>query len=512
MVHRCFVEYNPLYFASSMCFLAGVFLLARELPRDAWPSKFGIVSSTEAYQFLLLGGAALLLRAGLKRPAAILGLTALVFLLDVALNSERVLSHVGLVSVAPGMRARHAIPTSVGLALLGPVKLWLLARVFRLRSARVPLAIASVVVLAGPLIPYLTEIVHPTRRDLVHLLTTWLGAPLFCWSLTPSARQWTSAWLTDPREPRFRRIAAVAPVVVSALFAGHGLAWSVISTLTLTPAHAAPFLLALTALGSVRLSAARPAKAELIAWCGTGATLWAASSTVVCDDLWPLAILSIAAGGVLVFLVEARNLRLFLPAAVCVFGGTYVLAAGAASPLPAPGIVWGVGLLAALLAGAVRQRDFRCLFASAIAAGLGVASLHPATFLAGYGAMVSGLWLAAGSWLFFPHLRWLPFASTLWSLAVGAVMVHAHAPGIELGFGAVAAGPLGVGLLLKRIEFQGAGVLSGAVLALLRPGSWVPATALGWGMLLLAAGFVFLSAGVAVNLLLARGRSRVAEP
>ena len=89
IVHRCFVEYNPLYFASSLCILAGVFLLARELPREAFASKFGIVASTEAYQFLLIAGAAVLLRAGLKRPAAILGLTALVFLLDAALNSER---------------------------------------------------------------------------------------------------------------------------------------------------------------------------------------------------------------------------------------------------------------------------------------------------------------------------------------------------------------------------------------------------------------------------------------
>ncbi|HVE40508.1 MAG TPA: hypothetical protein VNM14_11500 [Planctomycetota bacterium] len=506
ILYRCFVEYNPLYFASSMCILAGVFLLAHALPREAWGSKFGIVSSTEAYQFLLLAAAAILLRAGLKRPAAILGLTALVFLLDAALNSERLLSHVGLISLAPGMRARRAIPTSIALAVLGPIKLALLAVVFRLRGARAPLAVTGVVLLALPLVPYLTEIVHPTRRETVYLLSTWLGAPLLCWAFSPSARRWTSAWLADPREPRFRRIAALAPFLVASMFSVHGLVWSVISSLTLTPAHAAPFLLALTAIAALRLSSVGSGKAELVAWVGSGATLWAAACASVPGDLWPLAVMSIAAGGLLVFLIEAEGLRLFLPAAVCVFGGTFVLASGAAAPLPGPGILWPVGLATALLAGAVRQRDFRCLFVSAIAAGAAVASIDPTPALAGYGAMVAGLWLAAASWLFFPEFRRVPFAATVWTLAVGAGMVRFDVPGIDLGYGAVALGTLGIGVLIRRVEFQAAGVSSGAVLAAFHHGAWVPATALGWGILLLSAGFVLLSAGVAVNLLLARGR------
>ena len=58
-----------------------------------------------------------------------------VFLLDLALNGERLLSHVGMLSLAPGMRARRAVPISALLAFLGPVKLCLLAYVFRLRFA-----------------------------------------------------------------------------------------------------------------------------------------------------------------------------------------------------------------------------------------------------------------------------------------------------------------------------------------------------------------------------------------
>jgi hypothetical protein len=506
IAHHCFVQYNPFYFASSMCVLAGVFLLSHELPPEAWGSKFGIAASTEAYQALLIVAASILLRAGLKRPAAILGLTVLVFLLDAALNSERLISYVRLISFAPGMRARRAIPASIGLALLGPIKLWLLAVVFRLRSARSPLAVTGLVLLALPLLPYLTEIVEPTRRESVYLISTWLGAPIFCWAFSPSARGWTSAWLTDPREPRFHRIAAVAPVLVASMFSAHGLMWSAQSSLTLTPAHAAPFLLVVTAQLALRLSRGSSAKAELVAWTGTGATLWAAACSTVPGDLWPAAVMSIAAAGLLVFLVEAKGLRLFLPAAVSCFGGSFVLAAGASAPLPGPGPLWPLGLAAALLAGAVRQRDFRCLFVSAIAAGAAVACVQPTPALAGYGAMVAGLWLAASCWLFFPEFPRVPFAATVWTLAVGAGMVRFDVPGIDLGFGAVALGTLGIGVLIRRVAFQAAGVSSGAVLAAFHHGAWVPATALGWGILLLSAGFVFLSAGVAVNLLLAPGR------
>jgi hypothetical protein len=508
ILRRCFLEYNPFYFASSMCILAGVFLLARELPREAFGSKLGIVACTEAYQLLLIVGAAVLLRAGLKRPAAILGLTALVFLLDAALNSERLLSHVGLVSLAPGMRARRAIPTSVALALLGPAKLWLLAVVFRLRSARAPLGIAGLAVVAIPLIPYATEIAHPACRETVYLITTWLGAPLLAWALTPRARRWSSAWLADPEEPRFRRIAAAAPFLVVAFLTAHSLVWSVISSLHLTLAHAAPYLLVVTAFAAARAAARSMAKAEFLAWAGSGATLWAAAFGADPSDLWPLAAMSIATGAVLVFLIEVHGLRLFLPAAVSVFGGSYVLAAGFTAPLPAPGPLWPAGFLAALMAGAIRHRDFRCLFASAITAGAMVAAVHPSPALLGYGAMVSALWLAGSSWLFFPEQRWMPFAATAACLAVGAVMIGADAPGIEIGYGSVAAGSVAVGFLLKRFDFQAAGLASGALLAAFRRGAWVPGSALGWGVLLLSAGFVFLTAGVAVNLLLARRRPR----
>lgn len=512
-IHRAFVEYNPLYFASALCILAGVFLVAHELPRDAFASKFGIVASTEGYQLLLIVAAAVLLRAGLRRPAVILGLTCLVFMLDVALNSERLLSHVGLLSLAPGMRARKAVPVSVALALLGPLKLCLLAYVFRLRNVRLPLVISGLALLLLPLLPYLTELVDPTRRQTVYLIVSWLGAPLLAWACTPAAQHWTSSWMAQDHDERLRRIIRVAPVLIAALFIAHGLVWSFIATLNLTWAQAAPYLLVISGSAAARLAARRPRTAEFIAWAGTGSTLWAATLSDGSTGLWPLAAMCLLTGGVLIYLVEGKGLRLFLLATVCLFSGAYVAAMGNVEPLPLPGAGWPAALAVALLMGAIRHRDFRCLFVSALSVAAMLGSIRPgATFLS-YGGIVAGLWLAVGCWLLFPLLRrWVPFATLLAVLALGAWMMWRGIPGINFCYGGVTAVAIGLGFSFKRIEYQGAGLGAGAVLAAFQHGSWIPTSSIGWGILLLGAGFVFLSAGVMVNLLLARRLPRVEAP
>src|SRR5205807_2099633 len=161
----------------------------------------------------------------------------------------------GLLSLGPGMRARKAVPVSVALAFLGPVKLCLLARVFRLRNVRVPLVIAGLTLLLLPLLPYLTELVDPTRRQSAYLIVSWLGAPLLAWACTPAAQRWTSSGVDQ--DERLRRIIRVAPILIAALFIAHGLVWSLIATLALTWAQAAPYLLAISASAAARLAAAR---------------------------------------------------------------------------------------------------------------------------------------------------------------------------------------------------------------------------------------------------------------
>lgn len=508
LLHRWFVQYNPLFFASALSVLGGVFLLSRELPRDAFPSKLGIVASTEIYQLLLIAGAAILLRAGLRRPAALLGITALVFLLDVALNGERLISHAGPISFEPGMRARRVVPASLAFALLGPVKVWLLARVFRLRGAAAALRIAGLAVLALPLLPYLTEIAGAGRREAAHLAVSWFGAPLLAWALSDGSRRWTSAWLDGVEDPRLRRLARLAPFLVTGFFLFHTVLWGYAASLSRSFAQAAPFVLVLLGTAAWRLAAIDPLRAELAAWVGSGLTLACAVLAPPETGRWPIAAMSCAAGVLLIMLVELKGLRLFLPAAVCIFGAAYALSTQAAGRLPAPGPAWPAGLAIALLAGAIRQRDFRCLVASALSAGMAAAILPPVEADPGYGGMIGGAWLAVGSWFLFPGLRrWVPLAATGVVLTIGAGMSWLGHPGMSEATVVLAAATIGLGWLARRRDFQVTGVSAGAALAAVRHEAWTPHTTGGWGMFLLAAGFVFLSAGIAINLRLARRRS-----
>jgi len=91
-------------------------------------------------------------------------------------------------------------------------------------------------------------------------------------------------------------------------------------------------------------------------------------------------------------------------------------------------------------------------------------------------------------------------------------MLWQNLPGSAIGCGGLAAASTGIGFAFRRWDFHGAGIGGASVVAVLKHAAWIPASSLGWGVLLLAAGFVFLSAGVLVNLLLARRRARVASP
>ena len=509
VLHRWFVQYNPCYFAGALCMLAGVFLLAHELPPDSFRSKLGVAASAEAYQLLLMGGAALLLRAGLQRPAAILGITAFIFILDVAMNGERLMSFMGVMSLEPGMRARRAIPASAVFAILGPLKLWLLARIFRLKNARGALAVAGSVVAALPLLPYAVELESTavSVRNGIYLAISWAAAPVLAWAFTPGARRWTSGWTENEPDPWLtRRIVLVSPFLVVGLFAAHVVGWSSLSELALTPALVAPYVLAATCAVVVRLAPSTPRTAELAGWIGTGLTLLAAATAPSETRTWPIGAIAMAIGVSLVIVLETTGVRLFLPATVCLFGGVYLFTAGPVVPGP----VWPAGIAIALVAGAIRQRDFRCLFASALSAGVTVALLRPVPSLVAYGGLVAGLWLAVTTWVLFPALRrWVPFAATVAVLALGGAMTWDGVAGSSIGFGALAVSSIGAGFVLRRLEFQGAGLASGMVLAALKYDSWIPHSAGGWGAALVAAGFLLLTGGVALNLLLARGRSIV---
>jgi hypothetical protein len=99
-------------------------------------------------------------------------------------------------------------------------------------------------------------------------------------------------------------------------------------------------------------------------------------------------------------------------------------------------------------------------------------------------------------------------------LALASYMAWNKVPGSTIGTGALAVSTIGAGIALRRFEYQGAGLASGALLTLMKYESWIPQSTLGWGIALLAAGFLLLLGGVAVNLLIVRrlGPARAPEP
>lgn len=121
---RWFVQYNPLYFASSLCILVGIYLVSSELTALGWRSeRLLLVGVIEAYQVLVLAGAALLLRgANQRRPAVILALLEVPCLFDWTFQTEALstLGHDGLLA-------------SAAWSLLGIAKALVLIRLFRVR-------------------------------------------------------------------------------------------------------------------------------------------------------------------------------------------------------------------------------------------------------------------------------------------------------------------------------------------------------------------------------------------
>ena len=83
---RWFVQFNPVFTASALCVLGGVLTLSNALGDEA---VVGLSVALEAYQWLLIGTAALLYRRLLdRRPGVILGLIASAFLLDPTLQAS----------------------------------------------------------------------------------------------------------------------------------------------------------------------------------------------------------------------------------------------------------------------------------------------------------------------------------------------------------------------------------------------------------------------------------------
>ena len=145
LFHRWFVEYNPLYIVSAALVLRGVNLLSH-----AVNLQLGVPAIVELYAWSLIAGAAILNRAGLRRPAAMLSLLAVVYQGDLTLHTE----------TCAYLGATGALASIVWLASFA-LKLFALARAMRLRVSRSAFAVP---ILGGSLlvvVPRLAQSVGP---------------------------------------------------------------------------------------------------------------------------------------------------------------------------------------------------------------------------------------------------------------------------------------------------------------------------------------------------------------
>ncbi len=274
--HTWFVHYNPLYFASALSILFGVLLVSRGLDEAGLrDSKVLLTAVLESYQLLLIAGAALLFRSGRnRRSAVILGLTAVVFLLDCTFQIE----------ILACLEARWV--AAAWLALAG-LKLAALTFAFRLRA---PVSAWVVPVAAAIAIAWVPQALDRGDVDpqVVHLLATWLGAALLGWVVTLRPRVACDVELDAWGKTVLRRATTAAGYVWTGFYLAHLVAWGMIFDVPWSPLHLVPAIVllafrveeeaAIWAAGALSLALAMtvPAAAAPVAFLVAGVVAWRA--------------------------------------------------------------------------------------------------------------------------------------------------------------------------------------------------------------------------------------------
>lgn len=240
LLHRWFVQYNPIYLVSAMLVLGGTIVTSQGLAHDGSVfGPLGVALIAELYAGALIGGAALLTRIGQRRPAVLLALITVLYQADVTLHTETcaLLGTVGIVA-------------SVAWLALFVIKLRALAWAVRIRVSRRAFATAIAGACGMTAAPY----------ALVHLDAESAGAAvavfvLVLGSLVPRSAAGhdaaaTSLFAADAWHATvLRRAVRATWILWGTLLAGHVLFWSMqhrIQLWLVVPA------LGLLALGRVR--------------------------------------------------------------------------------------------------------------------------------------------------------------------------------------------------------------------------------------------------------------------
>ncbi|WP_394830224.1 hypothetical protein LVJ94_27320 [Pendulispora rubella] len=229
LLHRWFVEYNPFYLCSATLVLVGTMIWSRGLAQEGnLYGSLGVAAVAELYAVALLGGAALLVRIGQRRPAVLLALLTVVYQGDLTLHTETC----AYLGTAGGVASAIWLVVFVA-------KLRALAWVFQIRPSARSMATAIVGALGLALIPRLLHVLEPNQ--LGACIGIWLFAMLTLHegqgavSLVP-----LDAWGTTV----LRRVLRATWLIWLGLAVGHVTMWSTAQTLHLAPMLPAAALLA----------------------------------------------------------------------------------------------------------------------------------------------------------------------------------------------------------------------------------------------------------------------------
>ncbi len=223
VLHRWFVQYNPLYFFSALCMLLGIFFVSPGFENEAWQTWETVLTLViEIYEMSLIMGAAFLFRYTKQyRSSAILGLLAMVFLFDTTFQTEVI-----------------ATFDRMGLLMMGNWVIMAALKLVAIRWAfqlRVPWAVLAVPFLAAAGIAIIPHLFSRTDfdQDLIHLIAVWYGTGLaaYIWAKRPVIR--CDAVLGTSAQHTIQRITNAAWIIWAGLYLYHLIAW--LYTFSITP-------------------------------------------------------------------------------------------------------------------------------------------------------------------------------------------------------------------------------------------------------------------------------------
>jgi len=162
LLHRWLVQYNPLYLLSAALVLGGVTAISQELAlANSLYGQVSVAAIAEVYAWALIGGAALLTRIQLRRPAVLLALLTVLYQGDLTLHTETC-AYLGGVGIF----------ASIAWLAMFVAKLHALAWALKLRLSKSAVIIPTLGAAGLTAIPYLFQLLD--RQALSVVVSLWL--------------------------------------------------------------------------------------------------------------------------------------------------------------------------------------------------------------------------------------------------------------------------------------------------------------------------------------------------